>query len=195
MTRINLLPWREEKRELEKKQFYAMLIGGMGVALFIVSLFYIHTNSLISEQELVNQRLNAEITNFNHQITQISALKKLRQALISRMNIIRNLQSTRLLTVHLLDELVHVLPDGVYLTKIERNGDSVNIFGRADSNTNVSNLMRKIERNEWIHNPVLTEIKKTPLTNDAPNTDISNNEFQLSFTMAEPNIAQGVKHE
>jgi len=186
MTAINLLPWRELKREKDKKQFSTMLMVGAFIAIFVVVILNYYANILLDRQQALNQRLTDEVNLFNNEIKQISSLKTLRSALISRMNIVQNLQATRLLTVHLLDELVHILPDGVYLTKVERLGASVNLYGYADSNTNISSLMRNIEANQWVQNPELTEIKKSD-----GETLRSNNEFKLSFILKSATLLGG----
>ena len=111
-------------------------------------------------------------------IKEISEIKKLRQALIARMNIVQNLQATRTLTVRLLDEIIRILPEGVYLYQIERVGDKVTLLGYAESNTNISKLMRSIEGSVWIKDPELTEIKKTT-DNKLPDE----NEFKLGFIL------------
>ena len=97
---------------------------------------------------------------------EIANIKKLRQALLARMNIVQNLQATRSLTVRLFDELIKIMPDGVYLTNVERAGDKITLLGYAESNTNISQLMRNIENNRWIQDPELTEIKKSKDTLD-----------------------------
>ena len=178
MTNINLLPWREAKREREKKQFVTHVAFGLLVAMGVVILLNFYAKNLIDSQTHRNQVLTDEITKLNGQIKEIAELKKLRKALIARMTIVKDLQAKRTLTVRLFDELVKIMPDGVYLTKIERKGDKITLFGYAESNTNVSQLMRKIETNEWIQNPELTEIKKTK--EDRPQVE---NEFKLSFNL------------
>jgi type IV pilus assembly protein PilN len=176
-TTINLLPWRELKREQEKKLFIAMLIGAVVAALFVVLLFNYYAKSLISNQEERNNRLNTEITKLNRQIKDIKNLRLIREALISRMMIVQNLQSTRTLTVHLFDELVLIMPSGIYVTKVERKNNIVTVWGFSESNTLISNLMRNIEKDKWIHNPHLTEIKR------AKDETLKENEFRLSFIL------------
>lgn len=181
MTEINLLPWRETKREREKKQFTTMLFGALILAAGLVLLINYYASSLVDGQTRRNQRLQDEITTLDRQIEEIKKLKEVREALISRMTIVQNLQATRTLTVHLFDELVKVVPDGVYLTQVQRVGDNITVLGYSESNSNVSILMRNIEKNPWIQSPVLTEIKKA----DTKNT--TNNEFKLSFILKPEN--------
>lgn len=197
MTEINLLPWRELKREQEKKQFTTTMVLMVIVAIGIVLLINYYANRLIDHQTDRNQRLRTEIQAFDRQIGEIKKIKELREAFISRMTVVQNLQTTRPLTVHLFDELIRVLPDGVYINKITRSGDNVTLLGIADSNSNVSQLMRNIENNQWIQLPILTEIKKAKSKNKDDKTLKSkemDNEFQLSFIL-KPKTAMEPKNE
>jgi type IV pilus assembly protein PilN len=178
MTDINLLPWREKKREQEKKQFAVYLILGLIVAAVVVLLVNYYATSLVEEQTARNQQLKNEIIQLEQQIKEIAALKKVRQSLIARMTIVQNLQATRALTVRLFDELIRIMPDGVYLSHMDRVGNKVTILGYAESNTNISLVMRNIQLSEWIQDPVLTEIKRTA---EAKRPD--DNQFKLSFIL------------
>ena len=178
MTDINLLPWREQKREREKKNFITSLLVGVVGSIIIVFLINYYALYLVDLQTDRNQRLKNEITELEKQIKEISDIRTLRQALIARMIIVQNLQATRTLTVRLLDEIIKIIPDGVYLYQIGRVGDKVTILGYAESNTNISQLMRSIEKSVWTQDPELTEIKKI--------TDVkqsNENEFKLSFIL------------
>ncbi|KTD22426.1 PilN domain-containing protein [Legionella londiniensis] len=180
MTEINLLPWRELRREREKKEFNLYLFLGLITAALIVFLINFYANQLIENQMHRNQLLENEIARLDKQIKEIEGIKALRQALIARMTIIQNLQATRSLTPRLFDELVKIIPNGVYLTKVERKEDTITLLGYAESNSNISQLMRNIERNQWIQNPDLTEIKKTKEAERQVE-----NEFKLSFNLRE----------
>lgn len=178
MTEINLLPWREKKREQEKKLFLILVVAGLvcaGIIAFLINSYAVH---LVDNQNGRNQLLQKEINSLNEQIKEIQMLKKVRTSLISRMAIIKNLQSTRTVMVHLFDELIKVMPTGVYVYKLERKTDQVTLWGYAESNTNVSLLMTNIESSVWLHSPVLTEIKKM-----TDSTKAANNDFSLSFIL------------
>lgn len=178
MTQINLLPWRERKREQEKKMFTTLIGGACLTAVLIVVAINYYASELVSNQTARNQILQNEITRLDGEIAEIKTLKQTRDALISRMTIVQNLQSTRTLMVHLFDELIKVMPSGVYVTKLERQSDVVSLWGYSESNTNISNLMRNIESDAWIQNPLLTEIKKNEEKKQA-----ADNEFMLSFIL------------
>lgn len=178
MTEINLLPWREYRREQEKKLFTTMSLIGIIFAAVVVFLINYYAVHLKNNQTIRNQMIQTEIKRLDEQIKEIKALKQIRESLISRMSIVQNLQSTRTLMVHLFDELIKVMPPGLYVTKLERQNDIVSVWGYAESNTNISLLMRSIENNAWIQTPVLTEIKKMDEKKQA-----ANNEFKLSFVL------------
>ena len=181
------MPWREQRREQEKKQFTLYLVGGVVVAVIIVFIINYYALCLVDEQTQRNQRLKNEIVQLEKQIKEISQIKKLRQALIARMTIVQNLLATRTLTVRLFDEIIQIMPDGVYLNHVERVGDKITLLGYAESNTNISNLMRNIERSAWIQNPTLTEIKKT-----TEKKQVDENQFNLSFVL-KPKTQYGAK--
>lgn len=187
MTRINLLPWREEKREQEKKMFVSMLAASGMLSVVIVFLINCYATDLVSNQITRNQKLQQEITAYDNQLKEIKALDKVKSMLIARMSIVRNLQATRTMMVHLFDELVKVMPTGVFLTKIEGKNTVVTVLGYSESNTYVSQIMKNIEHNDWIHNPALSEIKRMDDKKQA-----ADNVFKLTFVL-EPEHQLGVK--
>ncbi len=198
MAEINLLPWRETRREHEKKQFSIYLLAGLGFSIVVVFLFYSYAISMVDDQTQRNQRLKNEIITLNKQIKDISVLKKLRQALIARMNIVQDLQATRILTVRLFDELINITPNGVYFYRIERTANKVKLLGYSESNTSISRLMRNIQASAWIQDPELTEIKKTEETKKNTEKVETNpylrNEFNLSFVL-KPKTLFGEKND
>jgi len=158
---------------------FTTLLAIAGIAsVFIVALINYYASNLVSNQTERNATLQKEINTLDDQIKEIKTLKQTREALISRMTVVQNLQSTRTLMVHLFDELIKVMPSGVYATKLERANDSVSLWGYSESNTNVSLLMKNIESNNWIQMPALTEIKRTDDMKQA-----ADNEFMLSFIL------------
>jgi type IV pilus assembly protein PilN len=198
MTEINLLPWRETRREHEKKKVSIYLLAGLIFSLVMVFLIYSYAMSMVDDQTQRNQRLKNEINTLNKQIIEISKLKKLRQALIARMNIVQDLQATRILTVRLFDELITITPNGVYLYRIERATNKVTLLGYSESNTSISRLMRNIQASKWIQDPELTEIKKTeedkPGVQKTESNPYVQNEFNLSFVL-KPKTLFGEKND
>jgi type IV pilus assembly protein PilN len=161
MPRINLLPWREELRQKRKKEFLVAAAGAVlvGVALtFGAKLFY---QGLISNQESRNETLRAEISELDKQIDEINGFEAQKARLLDRMEIIDQLQRSRPAAVHLMDELVAILPAGVHLTEVEQTGRKVELTGNTQSNGRVSSLMRNVDQSEWLRTPVLGGIETT----------------------------------
>lgn len=161
MSKINLLPWREERRAARKKQFLTSL--GLTAILGIASVGAIHMyfGQLISNQINRNTYLEQEISALDEKIAQIKDLEKEKSNLIARMRAIETLQTSRPLVVHLFDELVTSLPDGIYLNYIEQKGEVLTIRGTAQSNARVSNFMRNLEASEWLMNATLEVIESS----------------------------------
>ncbi len=159
MARINLLPWREAERKKRQQEFGLMVLGG--VLLTGLAIFGIHMQfeSMISAQGQRNTFLKQEIKTVERQIREIKELDKTKQNLLARMNVIQELQSSRPQIVHLFDEVVTVLPDGLYLKSITQEGNSVAFAGQAQSNARVSSLMRNIDDSEWLNLPTLDLIE------------------------------------
>lgn len=180
MTNINLLPWREELREERKKQFIAMLATSVVSAILLMVLVHFIVSSKISAQDKRNRYLKNEIVQFDKEIKKIEALKKMKAMLVARMEIIQELQSNRPQIVHLFDQVVRVLPEGVHLSQIMRNGDRLTLIGKAESNTNVSDLMRNISSSAWLKQPSLHEIKNNK------RDGLLHSEFRLQLQMTHP---------
>lgn len=182
MARINLLPWRETRRREQQKEFFTLMGLAAAICIGVVLLTHFEINGRIDHQERRNQFVTNEIKILDDKIKEIKKLDSTRQALIERMEVIQNLQATRPGIVHLFDELVNTLPEGVHLTSLKQSEGGLDIAGRAESNARVSSYMRNIEDSEWIANPSLgiIETKETELSR------VSN--FSLSAKQANPNI-------
>ena len=159
MTRINLLPYREEKRKARRQQFYGLFGLVALLACLIVFAVYTVIDGYISTQEEKNAFLKKEITVLDKQIEEIKRLKDQTQALLARKQIIESLQQDRGEAVRLLSELAKQVPAGVYLRSLKQTGTKINIVGYAQSNARVSTLMRNIEASPWLEQPRLLEIK------------------------------------
>ncbi len=181
MTRINLLPWREELRQERQKQFMTLLVLTMLLAAAIVGLIHFEMNNKINYQNNRNSFLKSEISKLDKQITEIAELQKVRKSLIERMNIIQDLQGSRPSIVHLFTELVTTVPNGVFLQSLEQKGDTLIITGEAESNARVSSYMRNLSNSEWLTDPNLDIIE----IKDKKVTRISS--FTLTIKMKSPN--------
>ena len=155
MPRINLLPWRAELRQKRKKEFVVALAGSLIVAVGVVYLSKLTVQGWTSNQQARNEVLTAEIVALDQQIEQISGLESQRDRLVARMQVITQLQRSRPEVVHLFDELVNAMPDGVYLTEVTQQGTRVQVKGNAQSSTRVSALMRNIDDSDWLKGPGL----------------------------------------
>ena len=159
MPRVNLLPWRDEIRSDKERRFFISLGIAALAMLGVIGLVQFGINQVIDLQQNRNDIITTQITKLNKEIKEIDELQAQKDALLARMNIIQSLQGTRPLVVHLFDELVRTLPDGVYTKKITQNKDKLVIEGFAQSNARVSTFMRNIEKSEWLKDPTLTVIR------------------------------------
>lgn len=159
MTRINLLPWREELRQEKQKQFMSMMVLTIILSAAIVGLIHFQMNSKIEYQEDRNRFLTAEIKKLDKEIEEIRELQKVRKSLIERMEVIQDLQGSRPSIVHLFTELVTTVPNGVYLKNLEQVKDTLRIVGEAESNARVSSYMRNLSDSEWLKDPNLDVIE------------------------------------
>ena len=162
-VRVNLLPHRAERRKRAKQHFAIVSGGTFVVGLMIVGLVHSYYAEQISNQEGRNQFLKSEIGKLDKEIAEIDKLKDEIQALLARKQIIETLQADRAQTVHLLDELVKQMPEGVFLKTISQKGMKVQLVGYSQSNARVSTLMRNIEASRWLGDPELIEVKAAPL--------------------------------
>ena len=159
MPRINLLPWREGQRK-ERKLAFTVAIGVAALAAGVTTLVvYIGFNSMIDAQEARNERLRTEIKQVDKQIEEINNLESAKQKFIARMHIIEELQRSRPEIVHVFDEIVRTLPDGVYLTAVKQAGNKLRFEGVAQSSTRVSSFRRNIDGSDWLKNPDLEVVQ------------------------------------
>jgi type IV pilus assembly protein PilN len=162
MANINLLPWREQRREQLRKEFLAVLGAVVVAALLVV----VAAHVVISE--------------LDRQVAEIKDLQTRRNQLIDRMKVIQDLQGTRPVIVRIFDEIVRTLPEGVYYRGIQRSGTVITIQGTAESNNRVSSLMRKLDASEWFADPVLKSVKANPLFGE------QGNDFDMTVNVTMP---------
>jgi type IV pilus assembly protein PilN len=163
MVRINLLPHREQRRQARQRQFISFAIGLAILGLAVVGLGHVLIAARIDNQNSRNALLKGEIVKLDEQIKEIDRLRDQTQALLARKQVVETLQANRTEGVHLLDQLVRQLPDGLYLKSVRQNGTRVTLTGYAQSNARVSTLMRNIESSPWLGSPELVEIKSVAL--------------------------------
>ncbi|HEX4649440.1 MAG TPA: PilN domain-containing protein [Steroidobacteraceae bacterium] len=161
MPRINLLPWREGQRK-ERKLAFLVALGvaavAAGVTAFAAYLLY---GSMIESQEKRNQSMRAQIRTLDKQIEEINNLESEKQKFIARMGIIEKLQRSRPEIVHVFDDIVRTLPEGVYLTGVHQTDRRLKFEGIAQSSTRVSSFMRNIDASQWLRNPELEVVQTT----------------------------------
>lgn len=168
-TRINLLPWRDERRRLREREFYTMLGGAAIVGALGVIMWSTITGAAVDNQGARNTYLGAEITEMDKRIAQIKELDKTKARLVGRKNAIELLQANRAQMVHIFDELVITIPDGVRLTALKQVGEQLTLDGIAESNTRVANYMRNIDRSPWMGRSEVSRIEnRTGLVDSDP---------------------------
>jgi type IV pilus assembly protein PilN len=187
MARINLLPHREDRRKRARQHFYVVAGGTAVVGALVVVAMHGYYAARIDTQFERNRFLKSEIAKLDKEIAEINKLKDEIQALLARKQVIETLQTDRAQTVHLLDELVRQMPEGVYLRSVLQRGMNVNVVGYSQSNARVSTLMRNIESSQYLTNPGLVEIKATNVAKRRLS------EFNLNFQVKRPEPKDAAK--
>lgn len=159
MARINLLPWREERRKQRQREFYGMLGFAALSGVVLSGLLWFYFSQQISGQNDRNAYLEAEIAKVKEQNKEIDRLDAQKDRLLARKAVIEQLQAKRSQMVHLFDALVRTIPDGVVLTALQQEGDVLTLEGRTQSNARVSAYMRNLEVSGWMTNPELAIIE------------------------------------
>lgn len=159
MPRINLLPWREDQRKERQQSFLVASAGAVLIGIVTIMLVSWTFDRFIRYQNQRNDILTREIALLDEKIEKIKGLERQKERLLARMEIIERLQKSRPEVVHLFDELVRTLPDGVYLTSLKQSNRRLEIKGVAESTTRVSAYMRNIDVSEWLENPGLQVIE------------------------------------
>jgi len=159
MPRINLLPWRETLKKEREIRFSIAAGVALVCAGLVVLGVHIYMQSWISYQKDRNAYLEREIAEANKKIEEIEQLDKYKMSLVNRMNIIQELQKSRPKVVHLFDELVRQIPDGVYFTNMKQKDKTITLAGVAQSEARVSSLMRNVEKSAYLINPRIIYIE------------------------------------
>lgn len=173
MTRINLLPWREDLRKQRQQRFLMTMLLSLLVAAAVMFGWRLLVTSQIDYQKQRNEFLRAEIRKVDELLKEIEELDKVKARILARMQVIQDLQARRPEAVHLMDELVTTMPEGVHLDSIAQTGQKVNLKGRAQSNARVSALMRNAEASPWLENPNLQVVQNKGQDKDATLSEFS----------------------
>ena len=184
ITKINLLPWREELRQEQKKAFVMMAFMSIVLAGAIYGLVYFQMQSKIDYQLSRNNFMTSEIKKLDDEIKEIRELQKVRRSLVERMEVIQDLQASRPSIVHLFTEIVSTVPNGVYLESMTQTGSNLLINGEAESNARVSTYMRNLSASEWLKDPNLTVIEIEDITVNRIST------FTLTVKQTSPNATE-----
>ena len=193
MARINLLPWREERRKQRQREFYSMLgfaaLGGV----LLSGLLWFYYNQQISGQNDRNAYLEAEIAKVKEQNKEIERLDKQKARLLARKAVIEELQGKRSQMVHLFDSLVRTIPDGVVLTALKQEGETLTLEGRTQSNARVSTYMRNLEGSGWMTNPELSIIEARAEQNAGTGVNIKSLPYVFTLRVKLPSPGEASK--
>ncbi|MBI5429828.1 MAG: PilN domain-containing protein [Nitrosomonadales bacterium] len=193
MIRVNLLPHRAEKRRARHIQFIALSVVSIVLGGLLVGSVQVAINTQIAYQERRNAYLKDEIAILDKQIEEINKLREQTKALLARKSVVEDLQSTRSDVVHLLDQMLRILPEGVYLKTLKQTGNKINLVGYAQSNARVSTLMRAIEDSPWLDSAILGEIHAVTLSGGRDKTGGDRvSEFTLSFNLTKSQVEPAV---
>lgn len=179
MPRINLIPWREAERKRRRQEFGAGAIGALLFAGVIAFAINLQMQNAIDNQNERNAYLKTEIAQLDKQITEILQLEEQKQRLKARIEVIEQLERSRPEIVHVFDQLVRTLPDGIYLTEIKQAERKIQLKGLAQSSTRVASYMRNLDSSEWLGDPAL-DILETKGAGDA------GSEFTLNVVQENP---------
>lgn len=174
MIRINLLPHRELARAARRRQFNILLGIAVAIGVVIVLLGHTFIATQQSTQEARNAFLDQEIAKLDSQISEIKKIREQTQALLERKQVVETLQSNRTEVVHLFDQMIRLLPEGLYLKSFKQVGNEVTLNGYTQSSARVSSLMRNLEDSPWFESTRLIEIKAATVNN------LRANEFVLT---------------
>lgn len=188
MAKINLLPWRQARRQERQKGFYALLGLSAAVGLVVAFAVISYFDGTITNQENRNQYLKTEIASLEVKIKEIETLEAQRDDLLRRKQVIEELQASRSQMVHLFDELVRTIPDGVKLSSIKQVGQQLTLAGTAQSNARVSSYMRALQQSGWVTSPDLSIIEAKGDDRSMPF------QFDLKVMLTQPKV-EGAESE
>lgn len=184
MPRINLIPWRESERKRKRQEFGFGFVGALALAALLAFVVRLQMQGAIDSQNERNQYLKTEIAELDKQITEILALEQQKERLRARIQVIEQLERSRPEIVHVFDELVRTIPDGIHLVSLKQTDRKIQLKGLAQSSTRVASYMRNLDGSEWLADPAL-DILETKGAGD------SGSDFTLNATQENPQLPAG----
>lgn len=161
MAKINLLPWRIERRKLREREFGAIMLAALGLGALLVFASAWYMNQRLAGQQARNDLLTREIALLETKIKEIDELRDKRDKLLQRKEVIETLRANGSQTVRMLDDLVRTIPDGVRLTNMKQSGEQLTLEGVAQSQARISTYMRNLEASQWLSSPELRKSEAT----------------------------------
>ena len=189
MGGINLLPWREERRKRQQRNFALMTGAGLAATALALVVVHLEINRRIEFQQQRNQLLTGELALLDQKIKEIQDLEKQKKSLIARMDVIQQLQISRPEAVHLFDELARTVPEGLRLVDLSQNDRTIAVNGVAQSNARVSVYMRNLDQSPWFQEPALQVIEAKPPIGDKKDRQVSR--FSLQFKQTDKTAFEG----
>ncbi|WP_198335260.1 PilN domain-containing protein [Psychrobacter celer] len=160
MARINLLPWRAEERERRNKEFITLVVAVTLLTLLAAFATWSYFNNELEEQLDANALIEQENARLDTVLSEIDGLEQRREDIISRMQVIQDLQGRRPVPVRLWDDLAKAMPSALYLNNLKREGDVITLTGLADNPNVVSNLIRNLDSSKWMGNSAVSNIQQ-----------------------------------
>lgn len=160
MARINLLPWREEERERRNKEFLTLVAAVTLLSLLAAFAAWSFFNNELADQQAANTLIEQRNTQLDAALAEIDDLEQRREDIISRMQVIQDLQGRRPIPVHIWDDIPKAIPPAMYLNDFKREGDTLTLTGLADNPNVVSALIRNLDASEWMENSAVVTIQQ-----------------------------------
>lgn len=192
MAKINLLPWRAERREQRKKEFIAVSTGVAILGVVLSALVWMFFNHQLDEQNAANQSIMTANTDLDRQLKELDGLQARRDEILERMKLIQDLQGVRPVIVHVFDEITKLTPSNMYLTEFSRDGDKFSISGKAQDPNIVSDFLRNLGGSPWFRNAfmnsfVATEAKQQQQGAVAPRLEDNYGTFLVTVDLGDVN--------
>lgn len=178
MSHINLLPWREQLREKQKKQYLAILLFTAVAAFILMFCAGMVVDRLIENQQKRNQFLEQKITELDSKIEQIRNIREQKQLLEQQIALIEQLQDSKNVAPHILDELTKLVPTGINFVSLKRSNNNIEVLGVSESNNRLSEFMRQLERSQLFINSELSSIVH------GTNQSSFGSDFKLTFELS-----------